>query len=83
MNKKPICDNPINGSMETLSGYRLCCNPKHSEESDYAFSGPVWHPIADWPAKPQPAPKLKPYEPPTGHIDRKMLKGFRMNRGRH
>lgn len=50
MNKKPICSNPINGSMETVSGYRLCCNPKHSKESN-PLLGPVWHSIADWPTR--------------------------------
>src|SRR5579859_2742960 len=48
MNKQPICDNPINGCMETGSGYRLCCNPEHSKETD-PLLGPIWHPITDWP----------------------------------
>jgi hypothetical protein len=48
MNKQPICDNPVTGSMETLSGYRLCCNPAHSSEH-YGLPGPVWHPMSEWP----------------------------------
>lgn len=48
MLKKPICDNPITGSMETMSGYRLCCNPAHDKER-YGILGPVWHLISEWP----------------------------------
>lgn len=38
--------------METLSGYRLCCNPEHRQEWDYELRGPVWHKISDWPPAP-------------------------------
>jgi hypothetical protein len=48
VNKQPICDNPITGSMETLSGYRLCCNPAH-DGYRYGMAGPVWHLISEWP----------------------------------
>jgi hypothetical protein len=48
MNKQPICDNPITGSMETLSGYRLCCNPAHNGER-FGMLGPVWHLMSEWP----------------------------------
>ncbi len=49
-NYQPICDHPVDGRMTNGAGYRLCCNPAHSEEPDYAQRGPVWHKISEWPA---------------------------------
>ena len=44
MKVEPICSSPVDGSMETASGFRLCCNPLHAIASRI----PVWHPIAEW-----------------------------------
>jgi hypothetical protein len=45
-NVERICDAPVNGSMETGGGLRLCCNPAHNGDP----RGPVWHRIAEWDA---------------------------------
>jgi len=47
-NVKPICENPQDGCMSTGGGLRLCTNPAHREEPDYATRGPVWHHMSEW-----------------------------------
>jgi hypothetical protein len=49
LNYQPICDAPQDARISNGAGYRMCSNPAHLQEPDYAQRGPVWHKISEWP----------------------------------
>lgn len=48
-NRQPMCSHPVDGSMTTADGLRLCCNPEHTKDATYKTLGPFWHHVSDWP----------------------------------